>query len=58
MTVFQEAGINSVTQPNLMNLVLFSSVEYALSNNVQHMTFFSSQGTENPSVPLFLGHPV
>ena len=37
----------TITQPNSMILVSFSSAEDALSNDVKKYDIFSSQGTEN-----------
>ena len=41
-----------------MILVLFSSEEVASFDDVKRYGTFRSQGTENPAVPLFMGHPV
>ena len=46
------------TQPNLMILVSFSSVEYALSNDVTNSNTFSSQGIYWKILPFrFFGTP-
>ena len=47
-----------ITQPNLMILVSFSSVEDALSNDVNKYDILSSQGIKNPLFCFFGGHPV
>ena len=42
-----------ITQPNLMILVSFSSVEYAWCNDMKKHNTFSSQSTENPTFRFF-----